>query len=192
MRNVSVPKIPYMKIAQALAFIALRFVGVSWGNAFYLLYKESLKGTTEVNGFRQKIWAAVGFVPDEGEVLIGNMLFMRVLTDRDTALELGLFTNVAPGETITEATLTEPTGTGYARIAIVDANWTATGSVFTYPSQVFTGGAGGWTGSVQGYFMATNAAGGTKRILGIEVDANGPYTIAENDTYTIDMQNTPA
>ena len=46
-------------------------------------------------------------------------------------------------------------------------------------------GAGGWTGSIQGYFIATKAAGGTKRIVHIEVDANGPYTIAENDTYKV-------
>ena len=59
------------------------------------------------------------------------------------------------------------------------------GDTASYAEQTFTGGAGGWTGSVQGYFIATKSAGGTKRLLYVEVDGNGPYTINENDTYKI-------
>lgn len=110
---------------------------------------------------------------------------MRVLTDRDANLELGLFTNVAPGETIAHSALTEPTGTGYARITLTDASWTGAADARAYAQQTFTGGAGGWTGAIQGYFIATKASGGTQRILAIEVDSNGPYTINENDTYKI-------
>ena len=126
-----------------------------------------------------------GFVPDEGEALMGDLVFKRALGDRDADLELGLFTNAAPGETITEATLTEPTGTGYARKTLTDASWTGSADARAYAEQTFTGGSGGWTGSVQGYFIATKAASGTPRILAIEVDPNGPYTINENDTYKI-------
>lgn len=126
-----------------------------------------------------------GFVPNEGEALIADMVFKRVLTDRDADLELGLFTNVAPGETIDEASLTEPTGTGYARITLTDGSWTGAADARAYAQQTFTGGAGGWTGSIQGYFIATKAAGGTQRILCIEVDGAGPYTIGEGDTYKI-------
>lgn len=126
-----------------------------------------------------------GFVPNEGEAVLADMVCKRVLTDRDADLELGLFTNVAPDETITEATITEPTGTGYARITLTDASWTGSADARAYAQQTFTGGAGGWTGSVQGYFIATKAAGGTQRVLFIEVDGNGPYTINENDTYKI-------
>lgn len=124
-----------------------------------------------------------GFTPDEAETLIGQVIFQRIHIDRDATLELGLFTNVAPGETITEATITEPTGTGYARIILTDASWSVTGGVASYAQQTFTGGAGGWTGSVQGYFIAS--VGTTQRLVVIEVDGNGPYTIAENDTYKI-------
>lgn len=126
-----------------------------------------------------------GFLPDEGEALVANMVYKRTLTDRDADLELGLFTNTSPGETITEAAITEPTGTGYARITLTDASWTGTGDARAYAQQTFTGGAGGWTGSIQGYFIATKAAGGTQRLVAIEVDAAGPYTINENDTYKI-------
>jgi hypothetical protein len=126
-----------------------------------------------------------GFTPDEGETLIAQAIHQRIHADRDADLELGLFTNVAPGETITEATITEPTGTGYARITLTDASWSVVGDLASYAQQTFTGGVGGWTGSIQGYFIATKSAGGTKRLLYVEVDGNGPYTINENDTYKI-------
>lgn len=124
-----------------------------------------------------------GFTPNEGETLIANLIHKNADVDRGTTLELGLFTNVTPAETITEATLTEPTGTGYARITLVDATWNVTGAVASYAQQTFTGGAGGWTGSIQGYFIAST--GTTARALYVEVDGSGPYTIAENDTYKI-------
>lgn len=124
-----------------------------------------------------------GFTPDEGETLIGQVIFQRTHVDRAATLELGLFTNAAPGETITEATITEPSGTGYARITLTDASWSVVAGVASYAQQTFTGGAGGWTGSIQGYFIAS--VGTAQRLVVIEVDGNGPYTINENDTYKI-------
>lgn len=126
-----------------------------------------------------------GIVPNEGETLMGQVIFQRTHVDRDATLELGLFTNASIDDTITEATLTEPSGTGYARITLTDASWSVTGGVASYAQQTFTGGAGGWTGSIQGYFIASVSGGGTQRIICIEVDGNGPYTINENDTYKI-------
>lgn len=125
----------------------------------------------------------VGFLPDEGEALIGNLVFKNADADRGVNLDLNLFTNASPGETITAATLTRPTGTGYAAISLVDANWTGAADTRSYAEQTFTGGVGGWTGSIQGYDITTK--GTTPRIVAIEVDANGPYTINENDTYKI-------
>lgn len=133
-----------------------------------------------------------GFCPDEGEACIADLVWKRDQTDRDANLELGLFTNSSPGETITEATITEPTGTGYARKDLTDASWTGSADARAYAQQTFTGGSGGWTGSIQGYFIATKSAGGTQRILAIEVDGNGPYTIGEGDTYKITPSNTHA
>lgn len=126
-----------------------------------------------------------GFTPNEGETLIANVIGKRTHADRDADMELGLFTNVAPGETITEATITEPTGTGYARKTLTDASWSVAGDLLSYALQTFTAGAGGWTGSIQGYFIATKSSGGTQRCVFIEVDGNGPYTMAENDTYDV-------
>ena len=126
-----------------------------------------------------------GFIPDEGETLLARVIHLRTHVDRDADFELGLFTNVGVGETITEATITEPTGAGYARITLTDASWSISGRESQYTQQTFTGGAGGWTGAVQGYFVCTKSAGGTKRIVYIEVDPNGPYSIVENDTYKV-------
>lgn len=127
----------------------------------------------------------VGFTPDEGETLNAQVQYQRIHADRDATLELGLFTDVTPDETITEATITEPTGTGYARIVLTDASWAAVAGIASYAEQTFTGGAGGWTGNIQGYFISSVSSGGTKRLLVIEVDGNGPYVVAENDTYKI-------
>lgn len=131
-----------------------------------------------------------GFLPDEGETLVGNLVFKNADVDRGTTLSLVLFTNVAPDETITAATLTQPTGTGYAAISLADASWSVVADLASYALQTFTAGAGGWTGSVQGYAVLTT--GTTPRILAIEVDASGPYTFSENDTYDVTPQITVA
>ena len=133
-----------------------------------------------------------GFVPNEGEALALNVVIKRALGDRDADLELGLFTNVAADETLVLASITEPVGTGYGRITLTDATWTGAADTRSYVQQTFTGGAGGWTGSIKGYFIATKAAGGTKRLLWLEIDGAGPYTIAENDTYKITLNITAA
>ena len=126
-----------------------------------------------------------GFTPNEGETLIATILHKRSLTDRDADLKLGLFTNSSPGETTALGAITVPTGTGYAAITLTDASWNVTNDTASYAQQTFTGGAGGWTGSVYGYYIFTQAGGGTPRLLYVEIDAAGPYTINENDTYKI-------
>lgn len=133
-----------------------------------------------------------GFTPNEAEKLIADIIYKRVLTDRDADMELGLFTNSTVDETTTLASITEPTGTGYARITLTDASWTGATDTRSYAKQTFTAGAGGWTGSVYGYFIATKSAGGTPRLLHLEVDPAGPYTFAANDTYDVTPNNTVA
>lgn len=107
-------------------------------------------------------------IPDEGENLAVKMLIKRILTDRDANLELGLFTNAVIGETTTHAQITEPTGGGYARKVLTDASWTEAGDTVTYAAQVFTATGSAMSGDVQGYFINTLAAGGTKRLVAYE------------------------
>jgi hypothetical protein len=125
-----------------------------------------------------------GFTPDEGETLIGEVIFERTHIDRAATLELGLFTDASPGETITEATITEPGGGSYARITLTDASWSVAAGVASYAQQTFTATGSDYTGStVQGYFIAS--VGTTQRLLVVEVDASGPYDINQDDTYKI-------
>ncbi len=123
-----------------------------------------------------------GIVPNEAEKLIADIIFKRVLTDRDANLELGLFTNSTVSESTTLASITEPTGTGYARKTLTDGSWTGTADTRSYATQTFTAG-GAWTGSVYGYFIATKASGGTPRLLVLEVDPSGPYTFDGSGDY---------
>lgn len=130
-----------------------------------------------------------GFLPDEGETLIANQVFKTPTLTEARVLNC-YCSQCSPGETITAATLTEPTGTGYARIQLTDGSWSVTAGVASYALQTFTAGSGGWTGSVQGYAVVTK--GTTPRIVAIEVDAIGPYTFAANDTYDVTPQVTVA
>lgn len=125
-----------------------------------------------------------GIVPNEGETLIANQIIKNVTTDRGTNLYLVLFTNTSISETTTAATLTQPTETnGYAPILLYDASWTVTNDTATYAKQTFTATGGNFSAIVYGYAILTN--GTTPRILAIEQDPNGPYTIQENDTYDV-------
>jgi hypothetical protein len=126
-----------------------------------------------------------GFTPNEGETLIAEIIHGRISADRDADLELGLFTNAAADETTTEATITEPTGGAYARKTLTDASWTITNDVASYAKQTFTATGGNMTGSIYGYFLATKSAGGTQRIVYMEIDSNGPYTLLEGQSYDV-------
>ena len=126
--------------------------------------------------------ALAGFLPDEGEEMLVKWASGEANADRGTNLTLVLFTNVTPGETITEATLTQPSGGGYATKTLTDGSWTGSGDTRSYPQQTFTF-TGTVSGSVQGYAILTN--GTTARILAIEVDGSGPYSFVNGDTYKV-------
>ena len=126
-----------------------------------------------------------GFTPNEAESLVIDMLLKRDLTDRDADLELGLFTDSSPDETITEATISEPTGGSYARKTLTDGSWTGTGDTRSYAQQTFTATGSAYSAPIYGYFIATKSAGGTPRLLLVEIDSGGPYTMNENDTYKV-------
>jgi hypothetical protein len=126
-----------------------------------------------------------GFTPNEGETLIAQVIHQRTHADRDADLELGLFTDTSPGETITEATISEPTGGGYSRITLTDASWNVSGDTADYAQQTFTVTGTDYSANVYGYFIATKSSGGTQRLLYVEIDGNGPYDLNVDDTYKI-------
>jgi hypothetical protein len=126
-----------------------------------------------------------GLLPAEGEIVIANLLFAGSSADRGTSLELGLFTNSSISNSITHATLTEPTGGDYARKTLANASWTP-GSTSTYAKQTFTPIGTAYTGAIYGYFICTGGTGYTnKRIIAIELDPNGPFTLNVSDTYDV-------
>jgi hypothetical protein len=133
--------------------------------------------------FIRSIIVMSGIVPNEGKHLVAQLIFKNTDVDRGTGLELGLFTNSAIDATITAVSVREPTGGSYLRKALIDANWSVVEDIATYGLQVFTATGAAYTGAVYGYFIITKGA--TPRIVAIEVDATGPYTLAENDTYAI-------
>lgn len=124
-----------------------------------------------------------GIIPNEGEALIANLIFKNADVDRGTNLQLGLFTNTTAPETLALASVTEPTGGSYARKTLTDASWTGAADTRSYALQTFTATGSAFTGSIYGYFIATT--GTTPRLLAIEIDPNGPYTMAQNDAYDV-------
>ena len=128
-----------------------------------------------------------GIITTDGKHLMGEMVFNLNTTDRDATMKLGLHClgTVSAATTLAAAAASVPTGTGYAAQTLADADWTVTAGVPTHTLKTFTAGAGGWTGSVYGYYIYTVAAGGTPRLLFIEVDSQGPYSFAANDSYQV-------
>jgi hypothetical protein len=125
-----------------------------------------------------------GLIPNDGENLIANMIFKNADANRGTSLQLGLFTNATGvDETLALASVTEPTGGTYARKTLADASWTVTADLASYALQTFTATGSAFTGSIYGYFIATT--GTTPKLLAIEIDPAGPYTMAQNDAYDV-------
>ena len=115
------------------------------------------------------------------------MLLKRTLTDRDADLEALLYTNSGLDlETATEAALTEPSGGGYARITLTDGNWVVSGDEATHAVVDFTPSGATFPG-VEGAAVVTKSAGGTQRILGIVAYNAAPVTVADGETFRVDL-----
>jgi hypothetical protein len=124
-----------------------------------------------------------GLLPNEGEHLVANLLFKNADADRGTNLDLVLFTNTTVSETSTAAALTQPTvANGYVVKTLTDASWTVTADTATYTSQTWTA-TGSFSAPVYGYAILSK--GTTPRIIAIELDVAGPFTIVNGDTYTV-------
>lgn len=120
---------------------------------------------------------------DEGETLVGN-IFLR----KDAVIDLwvGLYTDdPEPAEDATLATITElAVANGYARIALVNTEWTeqATKGEFLQLQKTFLANGGDW-GSVYGYFLANTASGTGGKLVSVEHFSDGPYTV--NDGWSV-------
>lgn len=124
-----------------------------------------------------------GIVPDEGEVLIANLVFKGGDVNRGSSLQLGLMINTSVSETTTLADIVEPTGGTYARKTLADASWSVSGGFVTYALQTFQPVGTSYAQPITGYFIATT--GTTPKLLAVEIDANGPYTIDTSSYYDV-------
>ena len=131
-------------------------------------------------------------IPNEGETLALELILSRILTDRDANMELGLYTNSGLDlETATEAALTEPSDGGYARKVLTDGTWVISGDDGSHVALDFTAVTTPMTG-IQGTFIATNAAVGTKRILSIIAYPSAPLSIPVGEALRINLAATGA
>lgn len=90
---------------------------------------------------------------DEGEHRIADILLGTQPVDG--ALYLGLYNDVSePEEDATIASLSEITGSGYARKTLTRGAWVITGDCAEYAEQTLLA-SGDW-GNVTGYFIATS------------------------------------
>lgn len=122
--------------------------------------------------------------PDEAENRVANILFGS--TAVDATLYLGLYTSPTsePAETAVVADLTEPSGSGYARITLTRGSWTVTSSAATYAQQTFTASGGAW-GNVYGYFINTASSGTGGKLMAVEQFSNGPFNIGDGDSVKV-------
>jgi hypothetical protein len=122
-----------------------------------------------------------GFCPNEGDSFIATMVINNTTTDRGTGLELGLFTGT-PTSTTTYSTLSKVTSNlSPVTYTLADNTWTGAADSRSYTQQTFTASA--TIAGVTGYYIATR--GTTPRLIAVEIDTNGPYTLNLNDTYKI-------
>lgn len=115
---------------------------------------------------------------DEGEADMG-LIYLKNQT-QNANLYLGLYTSptTEPAEDATLASLTEPSGGGYARIALAPADWTQNGSIFTQPQKTFNCSGAAW-GNVYGYFICNVASGTAGKLIAVEQFGDGPYNVPD-------------
>ena len=120
---------------------------------------------------------------DEGENWLLDVAFKKN-TSPPTNLYLGLYTNsTEPAETATLASLTEPSGGGYARIAIAcGGDWTLSSDQITAAQRPCS--VRGGLGNVYGYFIATSSDGSGK-LLAVEQFSDGPYNVVDSGSVKV-------
>jgi hypothetical protein len=121
---------------------------------------------------------------DEGETWLLDVAFKKG-TSPPTNLYIGLYTNSSePAEGANLASLTEPSGGAYARIAIAcGADWTLSGDQITAAQKSFVATGAAW-GNVYGYFIATTVDG-TGKLLAVEQFSDGPYNVVDGGSVKV-------
>lgn len=125
-----------------------------------------------------------GFTVNEGLSYLAGLNFKGETQEN---LSLGLFTNAAG--TLTQASawadITQPTGTGYAEISLIQSTFAvAPDGVTTYPQQQW-GATADWTGTVQGYYVRNNNA--SPVLVLVQYRDDGGFEMTTGRIYTVDL-----
>jgi hypothetical protein len=103
---------------------------------------------------------------DEGSNRTANILLGTQAVDG--TLYLGIYKNsTEPALADGLSALTEPSGSGYARIPLTRGLWTIIGGLATYASQRFDNSGTNW-GDIWGCFVCTTLTGTTGKLLAID------------------------
>jgi len=103
---------------------------------------------------------------DEGENKVLDILLGA--TPVDATLYLGLYQDVTePGEADGLVDITEPSGNGYARIALSRGSWSIVDDLATYAERTFTAGGGDW-GDITGAFITDVASGTAGDLIAVQ------------------------
>lgn len=120
---------------------------------------------------------------NEGETHVGNVFLRK---DAPGDLWVGLYLDTSePAEDATLSSISEvPVANGYARIALVNTDWTeqATKGEFLQLQKIFTANGGNW-GDVYGYFITDCASGTAGKLESVENFTDGPYAV--NDGWSV-------
>lgn len=123
---------------------------------------------------------------NEANTAIVKFLTSQDNTDIGTSQQLMLFTNATVDKYTTYASLTEPTGGGYARITIAQNRWTVSGNYAYYDTtQNFIPVGTAYTGVVRGYALVTT--GTNPKILVLETNTSLPTIMLPGYTYAINL-----
>ena len=126
-----------------------------------------------------------GITVNEGLSYFGNVLYKGATQEN---LTLGLFTNAAGTltETSAWAAVTQPSGTGYAEITLVQGTFvvSADGTV-TYPQQQWTATADWTGGDIQGFYIRNN--NGTPVLVHVQERDSGGFPMTTGRIYTVDL-----
>ncbi len=133
-----------------------------------------------------------GKLTDEGENDVATWYVKNDQSSRGVdGLYLGLYTDsTEPLETATLATITELALTGYARIQLLDADWTITDDVAQNIAKTFTAGEA-W-GNIYGYFICNIVSGTAGELIFVEHFSTGPFNVADTKTIEITPKVTVA
>ncbi len=121
-----------------------------------------------------------------GHTDILTWYFKNVQTSRGAdALYLGLYTDTTEpviGAALPATNIAELALSGYARIQLLDADWTVVDDLVTNVLKTFTAGED-W-GNVYGSFL-TNGSAGSTDLIAVKHFSNGPFNVLNSKTIDV-------